>query len=139
MPWLPCVDAHHHLWDASEGVGGPHVAAADARPAGSVDPAKAWPAIPRYLLPDFLADIDGSGHNVVATVYMECGSMFLADGPLAMRSVGEVAFVSGVAAAAASGTYTSTRVAAGITSTADPTLGGAGIEPVLRAQVKKVS
>ena len=48
-PDLPIVDPHHHLWD---------------RPGGH-----------RYLLPELLADI-GSGHNVRATMFVECTSMY---------------------------------------------------------------
>ena len=46
-PDLPIVDPHHHLWDHP----------------GS-----------RYLLDELLQDT-GSGHNVVATVFMECAAM----------------------------------------------------------------
>ncbi len=53
-PDLPIVDPHHHLVDR--------------------------PETGRYLLPDLLADL-GSGHNVVATVYLEWLSMYRADGP----------------------------------------------------------
>ena len=56
-PELPIVDPHHHLIDRPESG--------------------------RYLLPDLLADID-SGHNVVATVYLEWLSMYRADGPAEM-------------------------------------------------------
>ncbi len=94
-PELPICDPHHHLWD---------------------HPGR------RYLLDELLADT-GSGHNVVATVFVECMSMYRADGPEAMRPVGETEFVNGVAAMSASGSYGSTLVAAGIVSFADLTLG----------------
>ena len=58
--------------------------------------------IPRYLLDELLADLK-SGHNVIGTVYMECGAMYRADGPEALRCVGETEFVNGVAAMTASG------------------------------------
>ena len=45
----------------------------------------------------------GGGHNIRATVYLEAGSMHRADGPEAMRPVGETEFANGVAAMAASG------------------------------------
>ena len=48
-------DPHHHLWDHQ------------ANP---------------YLLPELLADV-GDGHNVVSTVFMECGSMYRAEGTAA--------------------------------------------------------
>ena len=69
-PELPIIDTHHHLWDR----GG-------------------W----TYLLPELLADLD-TGHNIVATVFEECRSMYRADGPVEMRPVGEVEFVAGIAA-----------------------------------------
>src|SRR3977135_1679796 len=40
----------------------------------------------------------GSGHNIVATVYVDCRSMYRAQGPEAFRPVGEVEFANGVAA-----------------------------------------
>src|SRR3546814_20528652 len=52
-PDLPIVDPHHHLWDR------PH-----------------W----RYLLDDLLADTN-QGHNVVATVFVQCRAFHRAGGP----------------------------------------------------------
>jgi L-fuconolactonase len=106
-PELPIVDTHHHLWDRPD-----H----------------------RYLLPELLADID-TGHHVVATVFLECHAMYRADGPEAMRPVGETEFVAGIAAMSASGRYGPTRVAAGIVGFADLTLGDR-VEPVLEAQLR---
>ena len=57
-PELPIVDPHHHLWD---------------RPNDS------------YLLPDLLADT-GSGHNIVATVFVEARVMYRAADPEDMRA-----------------------------------------------------
>src|SRR6266849_3879053 len=94
-PELPICDPHHHLWDLQT-----------AR------------ATPRYLLDEILADV-GTGHNVVSTVFIECGAMFKSDGPEALRPVGETEFVNGIAAMSASGLYGKTRVAAGIIGTAD--------------------
>src|SRR5499426_2030293 len=94
-PRLPICDPHHHLWD---------------------HPGR------RYLIDELLADT-GSGHNVVATVFVECMSMYRADGPEGLRPVGETEFVNGVAAMSRSGRYGPTRVAAGIVSFADLTLG----------------
>jgi L-fuconolactonase len=106
-PELPIVDPHHHLVDrANTG---------------------------RYLLPELLADT-GSGHNITATVYLEWLSMYRADGPIALRPVGEVEFANGVAAIADSGTYGRTRVCAGIVGYADLML-GAQVEPVLEAMI----
>jgi len=109
-PVLPICDPHHHLWDLQPG----RVA-------------------PRYLLDEILDDV-GAGHNVVSTVFIECGAMFKPDGPEARRAVGETEFVNGVAAMSASGAYGKTRVAAGIVGTADLRLGDA-VADVLDAQI----
>jgi len=106
-PDLPIVDPHHHLIDRPESG--------------------------RYLLPDLLADI-ASGHNVVATVYLEWLSMYRADGPIEMRPVGEIEFANGVAAMSASGGYGKPRVCAGIVGHADLAL-GAGVKKVLEAMI----
>jgi len=106
-PELPIVDPHHHLW-----LRGGHT----------------------YLLDELLADL-GSGHNVVATVFEECRSMYRADGPPEMRPIGETEFVAGIAAMSDSGNYGKTRVAAGIVGAADLTL-GERVEPVLVAQLR---
>src|SRR5205823_6484905 len=74
----------------------------------------------RYLLHELLADL-GTGHHVVATVFLECHAMYRAGGPIEMRPVGETEFVAGIAAMSESGQYGSTRVAAGIVGFADLT------------------
>jgi L-fuconolactonase len=106
-PDLPIIDTHHHLWNR----------------AGD-----------RYLLREFLADL-ATGHNVVATVFLQCHAMHRASGPPEMRPVGETEFVAGVAAMSASGAYGSARVAAGIVGFADLTLGDR-VEPVLEAHIR---
>jgi len=125
-PELPIVDPHHHLW---------------LRPAALL--AKLPPPrhpfehvvrlSPRYLLDELLADL-GRGHNVRATVYMECGSMYRAAGPAAMRPVGETEFVNGIAAMTASGLFGEVRACAGIVGHVDLTLGAAARE-VLEAHI----
>jgi predicted TIM-barrel fold metal-dependent hydrolase len=60
--------------------------------------------------------------------------MYRADGPPALRPVGETEFVNGVAAMSASGGYGATRVAAGIVSYADLCL-GAAVREVLEAHL----
>ncbi|MCC5860219.1 MAG: amidohydrolase family protein [Ectothiorhodospiraceae bacterium] len=105
-PGLPICDPHHHLWDRE----------------GS-----------RYLLDELLADLD-CGHNIVSTVYVECGSMYRASGPEALRPVGETEFVNGIAAMSASGGYGPTRVCAGIVGFADLMLQEA-VDEVLEAHL----
>ncbi len=109
-PGLPICDPHHHLWDRQ--------------------PAR---VAPRYLLDEILEDV-GAGHNVVSTVFIECGAMFKKDGPEALRPVGETEFVNGVAAMSASGLYGKARIAAGIVGTAALQLGDA-VADVLDAQI----
>ena len=106
-PDLPIIDTHHHLWDRPD-----H----------------------RYLLDAFLADLR-TGHNVVATVFLQCHAMYRATGPEALRPVGETEFVAGIAAMSDSGQYGPVRVAAGIVGFADLTLGDR-VEPVLDAHVR---
>ena len=109
-PELPICDPHHHLWEFRT---------------ERVDP--------RYLMDEILLDIN-SGHNIVSTVFIECGAMYKAGGPGPMRVVGETEFVNGIAAMSASGLYGPCRIAAGIIGTADLTRGAAaGV--VLDAQI----
>jgi predicted TIM-barrel fold metal-dependent hydrolase len=68
-PDLPIVDPHHHLWERDGNT---------------------------YLMPELLADMN-SGHNIVATVFEECHSMYRTDGPEEEASLGETAFVTGLA------------------------------------------
>jgi L-fuconolactonase len=105
-PELEIVDPHHHLWD---------------RPGH------------RFLIDQLLADTS-SGHNITETVFIECGSMYRADGPVEMKPVGETEFVNGTAAMSASGQYGSTRLCRGIVGHADLRLGDA-VAHVLEAQI----
>ena len=68
-PDLPIVDPHHHLWDHS----------------GS-----------RYLLDEPLAAVN-SGHNMVATVFIQCGSGYRTSGAEEMHPIGESEFVRAIA------------------------------------------
>ena len=79
------------------------------------------------------ADI-ASGHNIIATVYVDCRSMYRAHGPEAYRPVGEVEFANGVAAMSASGGYGKAAICAGIVSHVNLLLGDAA-KPVLEAEI----
>src|SRR6185436_8009432 len=92
---LPIVDPHHHLWQRKEG---------------------------SYLLPELLADT-GSGHDIRGTIFVQCGEMYRAAGPVEQQSLGETEFVTGVAAVSASGRHGPTRACAGIIGMVDLTLG----------------
>jgi L-fuconolactonase len=105
-PALPIVDPHHHLWQR----------------AGN-----------DYLFHDLLADTQ-EGHNVVATVFVDCHSMYRKDGPAELRCTGETEFANGVAAMSASGLYGNLRACAGIVSHVDLRL-GAKAGPVFDAQI----
>ena len=94
-PGLPIIDPHHHLYD---------------RPRYT------------YLFPELLADV-GSGHNIWATLYEQAGSMYRADGPEELKSLGETEFACGIAAMSASGNYGPTRCIAGVVGYVDLRLG----------------
>ena len=108
-PEMPICDPHHHFWDFRV------------------------ERIPydRYLLHELAADVN-SGHNIRSTVFVEARSMYRTDGVENLRSVGEVEFVQGLAAASASGLYGPTQAAAAIIGAADISLGEA-VEPILEA------
>ena len=100
-PGLAIIDTHHHLWSAPG----------------------------RYLIDDLLADT-ASGHNVEATVFVECRQNYLDHGPSELRPVGEVEHVARIATANDAEHPGETRVAAGIVGYADLTL-AERVEPVL--------
>src|SRR4051794_284750 len=82
-PDLSIIDTHVHLWH--------------------------HPGSYRYLVEEYAKDLEASGHNVEASVYVECRSMYRTDGPEDMKCVGETEFAVGMAAIGASGRYTSSR------------------------------
>jgi L-fuconolactonase len=96
-PDLAIVDPHVHFWHHKSGY--------------------------KYFIEEFARDVAASGHKIEAAVFIECNSMYRADGPEHLKCVGETEFAVGMAAMAASGKYTSCRAAAGIVSFADLTLG----------------
>jgi predicted TIM-barrel fold metal-dependent hydrolase len=67
-PDQPIIDPHHHLWRR-----GNHP----------------------YLLPDLARDI-GSGHRILATVFIECLAEYREEGPEHLKPVGETAWVAGL-------------------------------------------
>jgi L-fuconolactonase len=68
-PDLLICDPHHHLWNE------PH--------ANYMHP---------YMVEDLMADV-GGGHRIEKTVFIECRSGYLSDGPEELRPLGEPAFV----------------------------------------------
>jgi predicted TIM-barrel fold metal-dependent hydrolase len=105
-PARPIIDPHHHLWDR----GGQ-----------------------RYLIEEMTQDI-ATGHNIIATIYVEARSMYRADGPEALRPVGEVEFANGAAAMSASGGYGPAAICAGIVGHVNLML-GEGARAVLKAEI----
>ena len=63
-PDIPIIDAHHHFYSRGDGT---------------------------YMLPEFLRDLR-SGHDVRATVFVECGVHYRADLPPAEQPLGETDF-----------------------------------------------
>jgi len=103
-PAREIVDPHHHLWPSAE-MG--------------------------YNVPEFTADLT-SGHNVVQTVFMECGAAYRKDGPDHLKPIGETEFVTAAAEQmrAAGGPYIAALVAH-----ADLRLEPAMLDEVLDAHV----
>ncbi|TDV02355.1 amidohydrolase family protein [Paraburkholderia caballeronis] len=63
-PGLPIIDAHHHLWEFPD---------------------------KRYRTRDLLDDL-ASGHNIRATVFVECKTHYDTDAPVELASAGEMRF-----------------------------------------------
>jgi L-fuconolactonase len=103
-PALPIIDTHHHVWRDRGG----------------------------YMLDAVLADMSGGGHNIVASVFIECRFQYREHGPLEMRSIGEVEAVRALAEECITKFPGKPRVAAGIVGYADLTLADR-VEPVLTA------
>ena len=106
-PGQPIIDPHHHLWKA--------------RP----DP---------YLLADLVADLR-TGHDVRATVFIQCRSAYRKDGPEEMQPVGETEFVAAAARECEGPEYGGLRACAGIIGQADCLL-GERIDAVLEAHIE---
>lgn len=107
-PGLPIIDPHHHLWDRAD--------------------------VGRYTFDELLAETR-CGHDIRATVYVQCRHWYKAGGPEELRPVGEVEYVNGVAARSATGMYGEPRLCAAIVGWADFML-GARVEPVLEALIR---
>ena len=118
-PDLPIIDPHHHLWDIRSAPGEPHRSFRQKV----------------YLCEEIANDINTCGHNVVQTVFAQCGAFYRADGPEEMRPVGETEFVHGIAAMSRSGIYGPARLCTGIFSAADLRL-GSHVKPVLEAHLQ---
>ena len=98
-PELPIIDPHHHLWNT----GNTYV----DKP---------------YMAEELILDLD-SGHNILATVFVECSAFYRDSGPKHLRPVGETEFVNRVADESAGNTSDTRQLCAGIVGHADLTLG----------------
>ncbi|MEE2914727.1 MAG: amidohydrolase family protein [Pseudomonadota bacterium] len=103
-PDRPIVDPHHHLWETHS----------------------MWGV---YTLEDLWNDTE-SGHNIQKTVFIDCHSNYLTNGPDHLKPIGETEYVALVAAESAE-TDNKATIAA-IVSHANMQL-GEGIEEVLAA------
>ncbi|MFB9128358.1 amidohydrolase [Paraburkholderia dipogonis] len=102
-PEMPIIDAHHHFYD---------------RPG--------W----TYLLDEYLGDAQ-SGHNIMASVYMQALTRYRKSGSEKLRPVGEIEYVTGVTAPTQ---REKPQVAKGIVGYAD-LRGGVAVRDVLEAHL----
>ncbi|MES3001501.1 MAG: amidohydrolase family protein [Pseudomonadota bacterium] len=89
----PIVDAHHHLW--------------------------VRPPSPAYFAAEMVRDIEESGHDVRASVFAECRSMYRRGGEEELKPLGELEFANGVGAVCASGAHGPRLLCAGIVGFTD--------------------
>jgi L-fuconolactonase len=110
-PALPIIDTHHHFW---------------------ADGYEAAAYFGRFLPEDLSAEIRKSGHNIVASVYLEAGMAYRSEGPDHLRCVGETDYAeaAGRAFAAQGGS-----LVAGIIGHAE-LLRGDGVAAVLEAHLE---
>jgi predicted TIM-barrel fold metal-dependent hydrolase len=89
---------------------------------------------PCYMFDELRHDCRDSGHNIVATVFMECHAFYRTSGPVELQPVGEVEVMNGVAARSAGGIYGPFEACAAIVGHADLGLGTA-VGAVLDAEI----
>ena len=110
-PERPIIDPHHHLWRNHRSLN------------RSID----------YDLNDLWADTE-SGHNIIATVFVECGADYRSSGPESLRPVGETDYVKSAADLSILGASEGRPPIKGIVSHIDLRL-GAAVEEVISAQI----
>lgn len=81
-----------------------------------------------YYADEFAADLARGGHNIVQTVYLECGMGYEETGPVPMRCVGETAFAQSQA-------RPEVGMVDGIVGSANLQLGGEVVDAVLAAHL----
>ncbi|HEX7070751.1 MAG TPA: amidohydrolase family protein [Rhodothermales bacterium] len=112
-PDLPIIDAHHHLF---RGYGKP------------------VPWQPDYWSAEHARDL-AIGHNIRATVYVECGFGYRDSGPAELRPVGETELIREYGETFRSATSVDCCACAAIVGFADLRLGGA-VEETLEAHLQ---
>ncbi|MFK7733983.1 MAG: amidohydrolase [Pseudomonadales bacterium] len=100
-PERPIIDPHHHLW---------------RRP-------------PVYELDELWADTH-SGHNIVGTVFIECGAEYRKEATRAMRPLGETEYVADIAAQARQASTRGQPPILGMVCHADLTLGDSVVDVI---------
>ena len=105
-PSLPIIDPHHHIWEHAD---------------------------QRYLLDDLLRDT-ATGHDIRATVFVQCASKYDMDEEPARRPLGETRFMTRLAEDSAADTSNATLACAGIIGMVDLTLGDR-VVPLLEEHV----
>lgn len=90
-PDLPIIDAHQHLFDR-KGM--------------------------RYMLEESLDDM-ASGHNVIASVYVETGVFMRRSGPEVLRPLGEIEFANGIGAMCSGTEFEGPQLCAAVVGNAD--------------------
>lgn len=112
-PDLPIIDAHHHLWP-------------DAPPVSHFE---------SYTVEDLVADKVRSGHNIIATVFVEAAARYRIAGPEKFRPVGQTEYIDQVARDAIVLGGGRQGLCMGIVATADMML-GPSVEEVLTAHLE---
>ena len=107
-PERAIIDPHHHLWRN--------------KPLDDYELANLW------------ADTM-SGHNIIGTVFVECGADYRTSGPVSMRPVGETEYVHAAAEASLRDCAQGKPPILGIVSHADLQL-GAAVEEVIAAHLE---
>jgi L-fuconolactonase len=115
-PDLPIIDPHHHLWDRRTWL---PILPPPTHPFDLI--ARRWP---HYMIDEIAADA-ASGHNIRATVFIECTAFYRASGPDHLKPIGETEAINGVAAQSAAGLYGVARICEGIVGFANLLLGAA--------------
>lgn len=107
-PAYPVIDPHHHLWPTH--------------------PLRGY----QYLIDDLARDLT-AGHNVRASVFIQCSTMYRASGPEHMKPIGETEWVNGIAEQYAKANPNGPAIMAGIVGHCNFT--GDRVDEVLEAHL----